>query len=288
VNRRPAGPPSSSHDGILGAEGELLIDKRSAIPYYHQLKEYIVGQIGSASWVTNSKLPSESQLCGQFGVSRTVVRQALNELQNEGYLLKEKGRGTFVAGPKIIEGLVQNLSGFTEDMSKRGFKVSNTILEQTVLPASDSVAKALQVDTGTAVMKIRRVRNLDREPVAVSTTYIAESLCPGLLQEDLRNTSLYFLLESKYRLKIFEGRRFISVCRAGEELSALLHVSTDSPLMALENVTYLQNGKPLEYFLSYHRGDISKFEITIRRVNLQEPEQDGRGAPLEGEGSVEA
>ena len=244
-----------------------LIDKRSPIPYYYQLKQYIVKQIETGGWVINKKLPSESQMCAQFDISRTVVRQALDDLQNDGYLVTQKGRGTFVSGPKIVEGLVQNLSGFTEDMSKRGFKVSNTIIEQAIVQASEVVAESLQIDSGAPVIKIKRIRNLNGEPAAVSTTYVAESLCPELLHEDMRNQSLYFLLENKYGLKIFQGRRFISVTLADQELASSLNVNLNAPLLALENVSYLEDGRPLEYYLSYHRGDSSKFEIIIRRVN---------------------
>ena len=97
-------------------EGRGYIEKESLIPYYHQLKLYILNQIESERWPPNGKIPSEAELGEHFEVSRTVVRQALKELENEGYLTSRKGKGTFVSGSKIVEGLVQNLSGFTEDM----------------------------------------------------------------------------------------------------------------------------------------------------------------------------
>jgi GntR family transcriptional regulator len=251
-------------------EGRLYIEKESPIPYYHQLKLYILHQIESEVWAQNDKIPSEAELCNYFDISRTVVRQALKELENEGYLISQKGKGTFVSGPKIVEGLVQNLSGFTEDMTKRGFKVANVILEQKLVSAPKQVAKHLEIDSGSPVIKIRRIRNLNNEPVALSTTYVTRDLCPGLLKEDLTKQSLYFLFENRYRLKIFKGHRYIGVCLANDEVANLLKISSTTPLLELENISYLKSGQPLEYFHAFHRGDISKFEVTILRVKKEE------------------
>ncbi len=247
-------------------EERIYIEKDSLIPYYHQLKVYILSQIESERWPPEEKIPSEAELCAHFKVSRTVVRQALKELENEGYLTSRKGKGTFVSGPKIVEGFVQNLSGFTEDMTKRGYRVTNVILEQKVVPATKPVSKHLDVDVNSPVVRITRVRNLNNEPAALSTTYVPENLCPGLVGEDLSTRSLYDLFENKYGLKIFKGHRFIGVCLATEEAARLLKVEWNTPLIEHENVSFLENGRPLEYFHALHRGDITKFEVTIWRA----------------------
>jgi GntR family transcriptional regulator len=255
-------------------EGRVYIEKESLIPYYHQLKLYILDQIESERWPPNGKIPSEAELGEHFEVSRTVVRQALKELENEGYLTSRKGKGTFVSGSKIVEGLVQNLSGFTEDMTKRGYRVTNVVLEHAVVPASKPVAKHLEIDADSPVVLIKRVRNLNGEPAALSTTWVPESLCPGLAGEDLSTRSLYDLFENKYGLRIFKGHRYIGVCLATEETARLLKVAWNTPLIEHENVSYLENGRPLEYFHALHRGDITKFEVTIRRTRKAD-EHDG-------------
>lgn len=256
---RQAGKLLETHDS------RDLIEKNSPVPYYHQLKLFILNQVESQRWTAGTKLPSEAEFCGFFDISRTVVRQALRELQNDGYLVTRKGKGTFVSGPKITEGLVQNLSGFTEDMVKRGFHVTNVILEQVVVAASESVAQKLEVQPGLPVIKIRRIRNLNHEPAAIVTTYIPQSLCPDLLTEQLSQQSLYILYEHKFGLKIHKARRYISVRLAGKETASLLNVSPDSPVLVLDNVAYLESGRPLEYFQAFHRGDTTQFEIIIHR-----------------------
>lgn len=125
----------------------FFIDKESPVPYYHQLKVYLLGEIESGNWMPQQKLPSEAEICERFGISRTVVRQAIKELQNQGYLSTEKGRGTFIARPKIVAGFVQNIIGFYEDFTKRGFKVTTHIIKQELAPASRHVSEELRISS---------------------------------------------------------------------------------------------------------------------------------------------
>src|SRR6188508_2533234 len=103
------------------AEGQTM-ERATRVPYYAQLQEILAEQIRQGTWPPGHLLPSEAELCARFGVSRTVVRQALSELVHEGLIVREQGKGSFVAQPKISEGLVQRLTGFYEDMAQRGFK----------------------------------------------------------------------------------------------------------------------------------------------------------------------
>ncbi|MCB0153854.1 MAG: GntR family transcriptional regulator, partial [Anaerolineae bacterium] len=88
------------------------IDRSSHIPYYIQVKKSILQQIDSGVWQKGTQLPGEPELCRLFDVSRTVIRQALKELEFEGLITREKGKGTFVDEPRIDQGLIQELTGF--------------------------------------------------------------------------------------------------------------------------------------------------------------------------------
>ncbi len=245
---------------------ELVIDKTGPIPYYHQLKLFLVGQIESGRLTPRQRLPSESEFCERYNISRTVVRQAIKELKNDGFLTTEKGRGTFVAKPKIIEGLAQSLSGFYEDLEKRGYRVTSGIIGNEVAAASLSVALALKIKPDSPVIKISRLRKLNNEPSVFVTTYIPQVLCPGLRDEDLKNRSLYALLEKKYGYKIEKSHRYIGVSLANEYEAELLNIDVGAPLLELESIGYLQDGIPIEYFHSLHRGDRTKFEVELVRL----------------------
>jgi GntR family transcriptional regulator len=243
---------------------DFMIDKNSPVPYYHQLKVFIIHEIDRGDWLPEQKLPSEAEFCVRFDISRTVVRQAIKELQNEGYLETEKGKGTFITRPKIVEGFVQSLTGFYEEMVNKGYKVTTHILKQELSPATRTVAEALEVEPNTPVITLSRLRKLNDEPSVFVTTYIPEDVCPELLEADLENKSLYdFLEHCGCGLMIDKGKRYISVRLANEYEASLLNMEVGAPLIELDSVTYLSNGKPLEYFHALHRGDRTRFEVDL-------------------------
>ena len=212
------------------------------------------------------QIPGEPELCDLFAVSRTVVRQALGELTSAGLLVRRKGKGTFVAEPKITEGLIQKLTGFYQDMSSRGHKVVTQVLKQVVIPASDDVAAHLALQPGTPVLQIDRLRFVDSVPLVFVTTYLPYDRCPQLLSEDLTQQSLYAVLQNKYGLVIARGRRTIEAVAASDAEAHLLGVENGAPLLHLDSISYLEDGTPIEFYHALHRGDRSRFEVELIRV----------------------
>lgn len=253
--RRELEPPPSA-----------VIDRSSPIPYYVQLKELIREQVESGQWRAGDQLPPESDLCAGFDVSRTVVRQALQELAYQGLIIRQKGRGTFVAEPKIRESLVQKLTGFYQDMAERGHQPTSQVLTQRLVPASQKLATHLEVAPGTPLVEIERLRFVGQEPIVLVTTYVPYALCPALLQADLRRQSLYAYLERTCGLVLARGRRVIEAVPASEYEAQLLQVKKGAPLIMLDSVSYLEDGRPVEYYHALHRGDRSRFEVELLRV----------------------
>ncbi len=245
---------------------KLNIDKKNGIPYYYQLKKYIIEEIESGNWKPDEQILPEIKICELFDISRTVVRQTFQELVNEGYLIKKKAKGTFISEPKINENLVQSLMGFYEDMAARGFKVKNDILWQKKIPATEKIAKQLNIEVGEDVIVIRRLRRLNDEPIVLDKTHIPYKFCPGLLNEDLSNKSLYGYIEREYNLKIDRGRRYIEAVIASEEEAKLLNVKKGVPLLYIESIGYLKDGTPLEYYNALHRGDRIRLVTELKRL----------------------
>jgi GntR family transcriptional regulator len=240
------------------------IDRQAPIPYYVQLKEALSEPIADGRWRPGDRLPGEPELCRLFGVSRTVVRQALKEMTYEGLVVREKGRGTFVAPPKISsQRQVQSLDGFYQDMADRGLPPVNRVLEQAVIPAPSKVAAALGLQPGDPVVKLIRLRFVQEEPMVLVTAYLPQALCPGLEQADLAKQSLYAFLESHCGLVIARGLRRIEAVLASEYEAGLLEIDTGAPLLRLESTSYLKDGTPIEYYIDFHRGDRTRFEVEI-------------------------
>lgn len=244
---------------------EDSIDKNSPLPYYVQLKEIIRVHIENGDLAVGNQIPSEPELCEMYDISRTVVRQALKELAYEGLLVREKGRGTYVSEPKISEGLIQTLTGFYEDMLERGIQPVSQVLKQQVTAATAKIAAHLGLPVGTPVIEVQRLRFANNEPIVLVTTYLPFTLCPSLLEADLRQQSLYRFIEDQCGLFIARGRRTIEAVPADEYEAQLLQIEKGSPLILLDSVSYLEDGKPVEYYHAVHRGDRSRFEVELVR-----------------------
>lgn len=245
------------------------IDRNNWIPYYVQVKEALRERIERGEWGPGDRLPGELELCRMFEVSRTVIRQALKEMTYEGLVVRQKGKGTFVAEPKIVESLVQKLTGFYQDMVDRGHNPVTQVLKQRVVAASPKVAAHLEVAPGTSVIEIDRLRFIQDEPIVLVTTYLPLALCPELVKADLSNQSLYTFLEKEYGLVIARGHRTIEAVPANEYEARLLRIEKGVPLIMLDSVSYLSDGTPIEYYHALHRGDRSRFEVELVRIREQ-------------------
>jgi GntR family transcriptional regulator len=246
------------------------IDFSSYIPYYVQLIRLIKGQITSGNWKPGDQIPGEPDLCELYGISRTVVRQALRELEIEGLVIRRKGRGTFVAQPKLNESLVQKLTGFYEDMVARGHTPVTRTLNHSVVPATDKIAQWLEIAPGAKVFDIQRLRSIDDTPFQLVSSYLPFDLCPQLENVDLTNRSLYNFLENECGLVIARGRRYIEAVAANETEARLLEIERGAPLVMLDSISFLDTGRPIEFFHAVHRGDRARFEVELVRLHSHE------------------
>lgn len=242
------------------------INRSSPIPYYVQVKELLRDWIKQGKWKAGDQLPGEHELCATFDVSRPVIRQALSELTLEGVVTREKGKGTFVSGSKIKEGLVQRLTGFYQDMTAQGYTPVTQVLVQDVIPATAEIASHLNLAMGDKVIKIERLRSIQDEPIVLVTTFIPLDLCPALQYEDLSYQSLYSFLEKSCNVTIAYGRRMVEAVPASKYVADLLNVRKGAPLIMLDSVSYASDGTPVEYYYAFHRGDRSQFEVELVRV----------------------
>jgi GntR family transcriptional regulator len=247
-------------------EFAAAIDRRSYVPLYAQVKDALQEMIKDGGLGPGAQLPGEPELCRLFDVSRTVIRQALRDLELQGLIRREKGVGTFVAEPKLREALFQELTGFYEDMAGKGRPPVSQVLTQEIIPATRLLAGTLRLRPGAPVVHIDRLRFVDGEPLVLVATYLPAARCPGLESVDFSRRSLYAYLESAYGLVIERGRRVIEAVPAGEYEAGLLGVKKGAPLVLLDSVSYLADGTPIEYYHALHRGDRARFEVEVSRV----------------------
>jgi GntR family transcriptional regulator len=251
----------------LSGLSEKDIDKNIPIPYHYQLRELLRDEIAVGGWQVGALFPSERELCATFGLSRTTVREAITALVNEGWLYRERGRGTFVARPKIVESWLNAPDGFTDSMMQSGYQIDTEVLKLSVLQPPPKAVRELHIGSSESVVLLERRRSILGEPLLLVTSYLPEKLCPSLVSEDFTKRSLYQTLREKYGINIKNATRFMEAVPANDLEAELLDVEPGVPLMLIESTAYLEDGTPIEFFKARHRGDRTRFEINpLQRV----------------------
>jgi GntR family transcriptional regulator len=246
-----------------GAAVTGTIDREAPVPMYRQLGARIIEAIEQRGLGPGDLLPGEHRLCEEFGVSRTVVRQALAQLEHQGVIERVKGKGTFIAHQKTPESLVHTLAGLYEEVAARGGHVHSEVRRQEFEPADEEIAEQLHVPVGARVLVIERLRFVDGEPWSLSTTWLPEAIGVHAETADLRDRSLYGLL-AEHGIRAVEGVRSAEAAIADETHGRLLRVGVGQPLLVLRSVSMDEGGTPIEVFVAYHRGDRSRFEFQLR------------------------
>lgn len=244
-----------------------FIDRNSPVPYYEQLRQVLLQLVEDDGLRPGDLLPSEAELCETYGVSRTVVRQAVGELVNEGRLRRERGKGTFVAEPKLHEQFVQSTGGFFDDFTSRGHAVGSRVVRLDMGTPPEAGAKALGLSTdGAACVELSRVRSVNGELIAYTESYLPSTLLRDLLgrlrASDLENQSLYQVL-STAGVSIATGTRSVEAVGATRRLADLLDVQQGAPVLYMESVVYDEGRRPVEYFEAWHRGDRTRLDFTV-------------------------
>src|SRR6266849_6161863 len=198
-------------------------------------------------------IPSERQLSQDLAVSRLTIRAALDELVRGGYLDRRHGSGTYVTEPKISQPLT--LTSFSEDMRRRGMVPGSRTLELTTTSAGARLARRLQVSPAERLVRVKRLRLADAQPMAMEVLHIPEVLVPGLSKADLENRSFYDLLVERYGIVIASGTQSIEPTVTNEEESEVLGVPLHTPAFLFERTTVAESGRIVEFVRSIYRGD---------------------------------
>lgn len=235
-----------------------------SVALHTQLRDVLRARILDGEYAQGSQMPSESELCALFSVSRITVRQALGDLQKEGLIFRIHGKGTFVAKPKTFQN-VSTLQGLAESMTGRGFEVINRLRSFKFVPADKQVAERLKIREGDTVAQIKRVRLINREPISLEITYLPKALGERLEKADLVTRDIFLILENDCALPLGHADLAIDAVLADSELCQALELEPGSPIMRIERLTHDVNGQPLDFEHLYYRGDAFQYRLRIDR-----------------------
>ncbi len=229
-------------------------------PLYAQIQRDIeIGIAVNKLW-PGDMVPAEVDLANRYDVSRVTVRQALGELVNEGLLHRVQGKGTFVSQP-MIQRTEPRVTSFFYEMLESGRKPSAKVWSEVCEPDVDT-SRMLNLDPGELVIVTRRLRYVDGEPIIYQINTTPESLCPGLVSEDLSAQSLQYTLEIKYGLRMVEIEQNLTSAMPDEHLAQMLEIPLTVPLLVDTRRVCGVGGVIIGRARAYFRGDRYTYKIT--------------------------
>lgn len=224
------------------------------------------GAIAGGLYRPGSQLPAESELVELLGVSRTVVREALRLLEEDGLITRRHGVGTFVRKHPILHNLNFNF-GTTEMIRTAGFRPSTPFLDVQVVPAAEEVAEALNLPLESPVVVVERLRSADGKPVVYSYDYIPQAVAGDVnilsFWRD-QDVSVYELFNNVFGQVIEYGVARILPVTAPAHVAEKLEVPVDSMLLYLLQTDYSPQDEPVLYATEYHLPDAFDF-LVMRR-----------------------
>ena len=229
-------------------------------PLYDQLVDILTEKI-EHEYRPGDLLPSERELSKYYGLSRTTVRLALQELERLGLVVRQHGRGTFVADRSVQATNLSQTYSFTDQMREMGREPSTTILEFAEIDADKNLAEKMRVRMGDKLFKIERLRCADGMPMMVERTYMPVRKFMSLKRPMLEHASLYTVIEQVFheKIRVAEEEFFASIARPVD--AHLLGIGEGAPVLDLVRTTYDVGNEIIEYTLSVARADQFKYKI---------------------------
>lgn len=216
------------------------------LPMHQVIYDDLAARIASGDLAPETKLPGESELAEQFGVSRMTVRQALGRLQDDRLVTRRQGTGTFVAASARPMRRLNRLAPFREEFGVGEASVETEIKHREVLPPPEHVRRALGLKERAATVHMVRVRHIDDHPASVQESWVPYALVPALAREDLVNGSMYTTLRQHGVELGFAEQEMSAAIVEGQE-AAWLQVSAGSPVMLITRITFTPASVAVEY-----------------------------------------
>lgn len=211
------------------------------------VSNYIRSKIYAKDWGPGCRIPSEHELMAKFAVSRGTVRKAIKTLVDEGLLSQEHGRGTFVCEPHIAHPGGDRPFSFAASLSEQGIEFDTKVISKERILANAEVAERLQLKVGDPVLRMRRVRSAGGKPIMVLDSWTPLDVCQGLDALPLERMSLFDAVERCSGNRIMYSNMAYSARAAGKDLSAIMGIPEGSPILNLEQLIFLDDGRPIEW-----------------------------------------
>lgn len=234
---------------------------------YQEIANDLRSQIQSGVYKSGEQLALEREMCEHYGVSRITIKKAVDQLVKEGLVVKRRGSGTFVkslANEDVHDiSMANQFSGFSKSFA--GKKVTTEVVRFDIIHPAPEIAEKLNITTDDFVYDIVRLRKVDDHPVVIDYTQMPIELIPGI-KRDVLEKSIYQYIEKNLHFKIQSAHRFIRALMPTEQEEKLLHIEHGKmPILEVEQIAFLDDGRAFEYSKAHHRGDKQTFRVVSIR-----------------------
>ena len=227
------------------------LGRAAGVPLYAQIRDALRQQIDSHTLPPGTPLPTEEALQVRYGVSRSVVRQALGDLADLGLIVRQRGRGSVVAPRPEHRRRADQAGGLRQQVEASGRYLRTEIVGLALDRAPSAAATALEV---TEAWRLERIRRVEDEPLVFMRTWLPRELFPHMTAEDLDGGSLHDWMRAR-GIEPLGGPRQLQAVPADETVAAHLGLRVGVPVLLLQGVTRDQYGRGLEWFTAWHRPD---------------------------------
>lgn len=244
-----------------------MLNPKSSVPLYLQLKSMLFELIRRGELKPHDRLPSERELGEEFNISRMTVRQSTQALIQEGFLYTRVGKGTYVGEIRLDQDRL--LTGFSEEMQKRGLTASSKVLDTAIIPADVELASKLELDINSGVIRISRLRLANGQVISMETTHLPQAFFPNLLNHDFEHNSLYAILRQEYGVNLVTAEQTVEAALANRDESRVLHLKSPAAVLRMQRVTRTDQNNVAEYVDSVYRGDCYKLTTTLQANSVR-------------------
>lgn len=260
---RPDTPRADTGDGYL-AELSLAISRNSPVPLHHQLRNELQSQIERGALRPGQQIPHEKQYAAHLGISLAPVRQALLDLVRQGYLLRVRGKGTFVRDDKVVE-KISLLGSFTESLRSQGLEPEITVIRAGTEAPPAEVREVLG-GSPRRLFRLDRLASVAGGPVALLTAWLSPARFPDLAAQDFTKVALYATLERLYSVQMGRATSTIEVVQVKDEEAVLLQIPPGASVLQVHGTTFDAGDRPTEVSRVLYRADRFKFSLESHRV----------------------
>jgi len=231
-----------------------------------QVKAHIKQQILDNAYA-DDRVPAETELANDLGVSRTTVRDALSRLESEGVIFRKQGAGTFVNRRGLrIRSRLDEIWSYEAVLQAHGYEPSTRVLDLSRQPADAGLAKDLDLAKGATVLIVRKLFLEDKQPVILTCNYIPLAfISEPLVEADFAVPIFNYLAQSAGQHLNYYLSEIVPVL-AQDELAETLHLPAPTALLSLEEIGYNEENEPILKAYSYFRDDLLRLGLIRRKV----------------------